>query len=441
MRIACLIIGYRGAPVLARMLPVLLAAEFDLFLHLDAKIDKEDYLRVLGTPGRDCRILSERIDIFWGGYSMMLVALKLLETARDAGPYDRYVLISDDAFPILPANEIAARLSVGNDLITMVKQPKENQYHNRYTQFFFYDHRATMVRGGIGSRLPEIDEAFERRIAEIAVLRRIGKKTIDVYFGSQFWGLTGPSADFLLETVQADLHLVKSFEYTALPDEIMVQSILGNRLSKDCSTGPVFEDFPLAGGPTVFSAVEQLPHLHDRYVFLRKIDPNAIALIDTMADRLARGLTIFGNLPGLPHFETPILDEQGNTLINLRLSAPVDDGEEWHAIEHYLDRAFRWTATNRVEWRFRLRTTSPATLSFFVPLVIEDRPHIFENSYLRVNNSSQKMTHGAGGLNATVKYDGGEHLIVTLVTPPPISPRDIDPRSTDDRMIGLSVAL
>ena len=41
MKIACLVLAYAGAPVLARALPVYRAAGWDVFVHLDAKADRK----------------------------------------------------------------------------------------------------------------------------------------------------------------------------------------------------------------------------------------------------------------------------------------------------------------------------------------------------------------------------------------------------------------
>jgi len=212
MRVACLILGYSAPDILRHALPTLRGAGFDIYLHLDSKIERTAYCRKLSAAGQDVQVLEQRLNIFWGGYRMMQAGLILLQAAHETGPYDRYLLISDDSFPVLPAKVLQAYMAEQDDCITMVRQPGGNIYHQRYYNFFFYDHPAVAARG---ERHQEIDQAFEHTIEEIAVLRRIGKKPIDVYFGSQFWALTQATAAYLLDVVRNDLHLVKSFQYAA----------------------------------------------------------------------------------------------------------------------------------------------------------------------------------------------------------------------------------
>jgi hypothetical protein len=439
MMIACLVLGYQASGILARSLPILQDAGFDVFLHLDSKINKAAYLNALGTPAAACRVLDERLNIFWGGYRLMQAGLKLLQAAHDSGPYDRYVLISDDSFPVLPAQALRHYLLEHDDCIQMVRQPEGNLYHQRYYNFFFYDHPATSMRG---ERDPVIDEAFEHAIAEITVLRRLGKKPIDVYFGSEFWALTHATVSYLLQVVRDDLHLVKSFEYAALPDELMAQSIIGGKFGEDRFTAPVFEDFPKGVGPTVFAVPEELPHLPQNFIFIRKIAPDALGFAEHMADRLRQGLTIFGIAPEAERFGTMFADEQGKRFVNIRLCAPASNSAGWHDREVHLGRPFRWSYSSKLIWEIDVpRADESLELRFFIPLVIIDRPRIYERCYLSIDgNGSKRLAFGGGGLNANIGYTGGGGSItVSVITPPAVSPQTEG--LADSRHLGLSVEI
>ncbi len=92
MRVACLVIAYSGAAVLAHTLPVYRRAGWDVFVHLDAKADIDVYRTAMAEAADQCRFIPNRTKVFWGGYSMMQAEFDLIHTARAASQYDRYVI-------------------------------------------------------------------------------------------------------------------------------------------------------------------------------------------------------------------------------------------------------------------------------------------------------------------------------------------------------------
>ena len=228
MKIACLVMAYRGAPVLRHMASVYTAAGWDVFVHLDRKAELSDYLHALGDARAHCRFVEDRVEVFWGGFSMIQAELKLIHAARQVAAYDRYVLISDDAIPIRPAADLQALYQTDTDFIELNRQPEGSEYHRRYADFFFLDHPATAVRRPGYLLLAKLDDRFFAKTAEIAALQQRGKKAIEVYWGSQFWSLTAKTVELVEAAIADDEHLVRSFEFAAIPDELLFQSVIGN---------------------------------------------------------------------------------------------------------------------------------------------------------------------------------------------------------------------
>ncbi len=215
MKLACMILAYGAAPVLKSALPILRSAGWDVFVHLDRKVRREIYLEGLGESAGLCRFVENPIEVFWGGYSMIEAEMKLIETARGNDHYDKFLLLSDNSFPALPPAALAKHFSGADDQISIEKQKENSPLYVRYGSFCCYDHPATTVRGvshSDGQPLRSVDETLENKIAEIAVLRKLGKKNIDIFYGSQFWALTSKSVDHVRKVVSEDLHLRKSFE-------------------------------------------------------------------------------------------------------------------------------------------------------------------------------------------------------------------------------------
>ena len=69
MKVACLVMAYRAAPVLRRTAGVLAQAGWDVFVHLDRKADRSAYVKALGQAAALCSFVEDPVEVFWGGFS------------------------------------------------------------------------------------------------------------------------------------------------------------------------------------------------------------------------------------------------------------------------------------------------------------------------------------------------------------------------------------
>ncbi len=442
MRIACLVLGYSAAPVLARSLPVLKTAGLDVFVHVDKKADPGAYRSSLGEMASCCTFVENSVEVFWGGYSMIEAELELITAARKANAYDKFLLISDDSFPVMPAAQLGSRLGTESDQITLCLQTVNSRYHKRYSHFFCYDDPATTVRGGpvIDEMAPRsVSEKLEHKMAEIAVLRRIGKKPVDVYYGSQFWALTSASVDLILKCISDDLHLVKSFQYSALPDETFFHSILGNcKFRRDLEEGPVYVDFS-AGGPRTITKLADLPlDLQEAHLFLRKLSPSHPVLLQEIAARLESGFRIDGRRPGEPQTMFRIDGGPEASRVIVRLNAPGEGaGPNWHGVEGFWGRRFQWTASDEITWSIPGLPTG--RVSFIITTVIAPAQEWGQACTLTFGGKTKFLSQTGGELRADFEYDKTHSPDVILRTPPLRSPFEVRGAS-DTRKLGLSVA-
>jgi hypothetical protein len=284
--------AYRAPEVLAESLRVYAAAGWDTFIHLDAKADLAAYRSALGDAADLCWFTPRRTAIFWGGYSMMRAEMDLIAIAREVGPYERYLLISDDSLPIRTAIELREMMNVEVDRISVLAAREGSTFWNRYWGWFYFDHDATQPRGG---SLHQIDDALIVKMDELKALRRRGKHRITVFHGSQFWCITAATVDAVVRICDTDPFLCRSFEFAALPDELMFQSICGNFLGEGRSFAgsPVWADFSRGHGPLTYSSEGELPNDLDRqYAFVRKADPKAAEFLANHCVPLLKGAVI-----------------------------------------------------------------------------------------------------------------------------------------------------
>jgi hypothetical protein len=445
MKLACLVLAYRGARVLAATAPVYHAAGWDIFVHLDAKGDIARYRADLGKSAALCRFVKPRELVFWGGYSMIRAQLRLIEAAFAAGDYDKFLLISDDTLPLFPPSHLNEVFGADGDFVTLLPEGRGSKNHEAYHRYYYYDHQATTMKGQRTEQGTQIDEAFEAAIADIAALRRRGKKDIALAYGSQFWALGRESLRLVLDTVAGDEHLVKSFQYARLPDELMFQSILLQEKYKGgLHRGPVMADFHSQdGGPRILQSIEGLPFDLEPYqVFARKAAPSAHPMLNAVSDRLLRGQTAWGCAPADFMRGAPVIDEAGDEVpvVTMRLAAPdaaAPRSAAWHSVETYRQQKYRWTGQAEITWTLPLPRLPAGKIRFFLPLIMS-KPGFAQQARLSFGNETKPLHITRQSLLAEFDHRGCDAApTVTLITPEPqpaAPPRDM-------RHLGLAIGL
>lgn len=444
MKIACLVMANSGAPVLARSLAVYHAAGWDVFVHIDAKVPRDSYIGQLGAAAGDCRYVDDPVSVFWAGFTMIEAELKLIALARRCGAYDKFVLVSDDTLPLYPAGTLNAVLTQDRDFITAVGQPPGSPNATLYAKYLFPDHDLTALKPR-QSPTAEIDEMFERAMLDIASLRRIGKKPVDLYYGSQFWALSRESIETILAVVERDRHLMLSFRYSSFSDEMFFHTILGQEKHKGgIASGPVYADFYSDPGKTgVFSAAYELPYdLHGCHLFVRKINPAAGVFLDEALARLMDGHTVFGDDPDTlrsPQNQRNSFRGLGS-VTTVRLMAPpadADTGDVWSGPGRYLQQLYRWTTSAQVRWTVTVPDVPAGRLRCYLPVVIS-QPGFLSGSRLTALGQTKPMTDTRYSLIAEFLHDGiGGEIEIVLDTPPPVA---ADP-ARDPRTLGLGITM
>lgn len=248
---AILILAHRPA-ALAALLRLLderaLANRFHLFIHIDAKTDyRATGLRLPPYA----TLISPRIPVFWGGWSMMRATLALIEAARG---HQRMILISGDALPVRPLTEIDRLMSdLETEYIDLVEVQDDPtlagvdpqraierygwvQPWRRYNHVF-WDHpllnpvqsEASAARYGVPrDRMDWIRGEAEHMVrdilAEIPPRAPLFKR---FFYGSQWWALTGATVQAMLPALHTP-EIQRYFRHMQVPDEHMIQTILGN---------------------------------------------------------------------------------------------------------------------------------------------------------------------------------------------------------------------
>lgn len=103
MRHAWLIIAHNEFAILQHLVSLLDDERSDFYLHFDAKV--KDLPSITVEKGR-LFILNNRVDVRWGTVSQLEAELLLLETARQAGPFGHYHILSGVHLPLKPLDKL-----------------------------------------------------------------------------------------------------------------------------------------------------------------------------------------------------------------------------------------------------------------------------------------------------------------------------------------------
>jgi len=285
-KFAVLVLAYRAPAVLEKCLAMLEDRSIHFFVHLDRKAALSEF-SFLGAASH-ASLIPQRFDVYWGGFNMVRAELALLNFAYQYDGYKRFILISDDSFPLLSAAKLRKALLSDANWLDQHKTKKPG-YLKRYDEFYYFDSAATDAR----YRPPEdrnIGADQLRDLKELESLLRLGKKPIkQLYQGSQWWCLSRAAVDYLLPVVRNDSHLHESFRFSLVPDEHYIHTIIGNS-EQNWSIRPshMYFDFSKDPKPFVYSDIEQLERaLSSDRLFVRKVAGDR-SLLETLADRIAK---------------------------------------------------------------------------------------------------------------------------------------------------------
>jgi hypothetical protein len=270
MKVALLVLGYREPLVLRAAVPVYRDAGFEIFLHLDSKADISQYSSMLGDLAAECQFIKRRFSIFWGGFSMVEAQLALIFATLEKGDYDRFCFVSDDTFPLLNGESLKNYFQNDYDWVSIRKLEESDPFLLRYKNFFFLDHQASSLLGR-PIESAGIDDEFLCHISRIKELKKSGKRQIGIYYGSQWWSITRNSMSIILQRMEADPLLVESFRYSAVPDEMLFQSLIGNCVShSNFRSGPMFVDWSKEPKPYIFKNDDKFLSVPLGFAFARK---------------------------------------------------------------------------------------------------------------------------------------------------------------------------
>lgn len=214
MKICYLILAHNNFYHLDKLIEALNDTGSRFYIHIDRKAE------AVYTPSVDnAGLIPERVDINWGGFSMVEATLALMKHAvRNFPAADYYILISGVDYPIRPKQFLYDLLEKKKEYIDIAPVPVPYKPVERYEHYYF-DFKRRNAKLYNPLLLTEI------LLKKLRVKR---KPPFTVYAGTQWFALTNNCVEYILKTVEEDKRYVNFFRHTLVPDEAFFQTIIGN---------------------------------------------------------------------------------------------------------------------------------------------------------------------------------------------------------------------
>ena len=237
MELAFLILAHTDLPQL-KHLCVKLSGYGDVYIHVDGKtsdsyvVELKEFLRSI--KGK-YYVLDKRVNVHWGAYSQVLAERSLLDAAfgDDNKVYDRVFLLSGLCYPLFSKEKLLRYCEENKEAELMtaynVTQGNVKRQRNKICLYHFFRdipirHKSMIRRFIIGGTMLTLKYFGVRRKPFLT----INGKRWDVFFSSQWFGLTGKCASYVLEQMKYNKTLENYFMSTYVPDELVIPTIVMN---------------------------------------------------------------------------------------------------------------------------------------------------------------------------------------------------------------------
>ncbi len=214
MKHAYLILAHNEFALLKTLIDCIDDPRNDIYVHIDKKVKD---LPELHTKQAGLQLLDRRIDIRWGGFSMVEAEYALFEAAAVRGPYQYYHLISGVDLPIKSQHYIHDFCDNhnGKEFIGYTLTEMTPELVRRTRRWHLFPEHFSRKRNVLS-----LIRAAGIRIQEVLGIQR--NSQIDFKKGSQWVSVTESMTQYFLAHKQ---WVFRVFRGTFVPDECVMQTL------------------------------------------------------------------------------------------------------------------------------------------------------------------------------------------------------------------------
>ncbi len=282
LRHAYLILAHNEPKILQTLVEMVDDERNDIYIHIDKKSNINHFLPL--TTHYSNLTFTERINVNWGGWSVVAAELLLLLTARKKGRYGYYHLLSGVDLPLKSQNYIHSKLDSSPTLeyfeYSFDENNKINIAKNAEWRYLFEEYLKNP------SYLKRKFCSFIRKsYLKIQTIFNLRKQyNIELAKASNWFSITEPCCDYILSKSR---WLENSFKYTHVPDEIAIPSLIFNsNYYKNISSESIRKIDWDRGSPYTWQIEDYNDLISSNYLFARKFSSNDMIFIHMIKDMI-----------------------------------------------------------------------------------------------------------------------------------------------------------
>lgn len=238
---AYLILAHHQPRLLRRLVSALDGPDTLLFIHVDGRRGLEPFVDLVPDKP-NIRMLGNRVDTYWGGYSLLRAILRLCREALDAGDdIRRFTLLSGTDYPVRHREQIRRNLLQSEKNFIRIERRLDRDvpwHYGRKTRcYHFYDNFILNPRGS-DHVLARQCRTLVRTATALLPVRKY-PQGMTPYHGSAWWSLTRDCLVYVLNYLDRHPAFLDYHRYVSTPEEIMLHTLIKNSPFEPTMTGSV----------------------------------------------------------------------------------------------------------------------------------------------------------------------------------------------------------
>lgn len=281
-RHAYLIMAHNEPELLKILVSLLDDKRNDIYIHLDKKSNIQDFVHIATKYAS--LTWTSRINVNWGGWSLVEAELLLLATARKVGGYAYYHLLSAVDLPLKKQDYIHEQLDSTPEMEYFDLDPREygreELIRRTKWRFLFGEHYRDpcIFRRKFCSFVRNAFLKFQQ-------ILKIGKHyDVELAKGSNWFSVTESCSDYILSNTK---WLKQNFRYAHAPDEIAISTLFRNSsFYKMMSQISIRKIDWKRGGPYTWQDEDYEELINSSALFARKFSSKNLELVYKIRDKV-----------------------------------------------------------------------------------------------------------------------------------------------------------
>ncbi len=207
-------------------------------IHFDKKtqLNTQDPFYIKLTTDPHIKVLTDRVDVQWGGYRIINADLNMMREALRFPAIGYMHLITGQCLPAKSNSYIQDYFNKhnGEQFIDHFLLPDTatgdslTSYHrvDKYHLYDLFSHRSAKPKDKLLARVNNAARKLQRILKPLGIYRRYPAHYPPVYAGSAWWSLSFDAAKYVVDYVDQHPDFLRRFRYTQFVDEMFIQTVI-----------------------------------------------------------------------------------------------------------------------------------------------------------------------------------------------------------------------